>query len=127
MEVTLRAMTPRAHSSKAQAAARSRATARDLPKLLVLVVVTLVLLAGCSSSAPSTATPEPTATSISTAGTDLAVTNPHEATTGTLPEGTATIDKAELPVGTVLVDGTGFVLYTPVSYTHLTLPTKRIV
>jgi len=27
-------MTPRAHSSKAQAAARSRATARDLPKLL---------------------------------------------------------------------------------------------
>ena len=81
----------------------------------MLVVVAFALLAGCASSAPSTATPEATATSIPTATTDPAVTSPHEAATGTLPEGTATIDKAELPVGTVLVDGTGFVLYALVT------------
>jgi predicted lipoprotein with Yx(FWY)xxD motif len=64
-----------------------------------------------NSSSKSTS-PEPSAdvSNPSSAGTVPGGARP-EATPGTLPAGTATIDKVSLPIGTVLTDGKGFTLY----------------
>ena len=74
-----------------------------------------ITLAGCGSSKPSSAPATGAGPATSEAPAATAATAPPGASSGTLPAGTATIDQAELPIGTVLVDGTGFVLYALVT------------
>lgn len=76
-------------------------------------VVAVLVAAGCgsssSSSAPDGAGSGSGGSTSTTAATDASGAPGH---TDTLPTGTATIDTTTTPLGAVLVDGRGFVLYT---------------
>ncbi len=98
-------MTPRAPSSDRLGSVR-KIWAPAIA--LVAGIACLVLVASCGSS--KSAAPA-VSSATSDAPAETAATGPPGATPGTLPGGTATIDQATLPVGTVLIDGTGFVLY----------------
>ena len=90
---------------------RTRARHRRLlVRSAVAVVVPLIALAGCSSSSNSS-TPSVTTPSTIPSTSSTGSTGSTGSTLDKIPSGTATVDNATTALGTVLVDGTGFVLY----------------